>query len=430
MTRNGVNLSYLAVFITVILTDTWAKEDCTNQSSSTTNRVNGSTTGKINGKTANTRILNNQLELTYDFPAVKDPISSVSITIAAPAIGASPDYSPVLDNTTYYSAAYNNKNFQNDVAWSNYTAGDTIMAVSEASFELGNQYKVIVYLTPQTGYSFADNATAKVNGKTASADLRSSGQLCVTYVFPALTEPITEAHVTIIEPHTDYYPDYHPTFSVNSFFSAKSSDDNYKNDVAWYDITADAYVPVSNGHFQYDHEYRVIIRLTPKEGYSFSSGTDARINGETANTTVLSDGRLRITRQFEVKKNKIDYISIDIEEPVAGRVPSRSPKMGDNEEYYVASKDDVIWYDKTDGVYLGGTDKFKVGHAYECQVWVTASYGYEFLPDEETSCSFCHDYTGTYLAANGQLQATHDFPELKTPISSVSITITPPSAGL
>ena len=116
------------------------------------------------------------------------PISTVAVTITPPAVGAKPDYSPVLpSDANYYSADFSNVFFENDVEWRDeLTAAG--MQRSSATFVAGREYTVIIYLTPMDGYSFSASTTATVNGNAAQATLSEEydGQLRLEYTFPAL----------------------------------------------------------------------------------------------------------------------------------------------------------------------------------------------------------------------------------------------------
>ena len=119
-----------------------------------------------------------------------EPITSAAVTITAPAVGAAPDYDPVLPSgANYYSDAYNTANYHNDVRWQFSDGG--YLAVDSAIFEAGREYAVFIYLTPKDGYTFSESCTGTINGKTAEVHLEGSGQLRLSYHFPALASKPT-----------------------------------------------------------------------------------------------------------------------------------------------------------------------------------------------------------------------------------------------
>ena len=143
------------------------------------------------------RILSILLALVFVLtllPAVSAPalaatlISSVSITLDAPAVGAHPDYTAVFPSGAhYYSDAYNNFVFRNDIRWEDLTNGTENMDPNSGVFQAGHVYRVWIYLTAQDGYEFSSSTTAAVNGQTAEASEYGS-QLQVKYTFPLLPE--------------------------------------------------------------------------------------------------------------------------------------------------------------------------------------------------------------------------------------------------
>ena len=143
------------------------------------------------------RILSVLLALVFVLtllPAVSAPalaatlISSVSVTLDAPAVGAHPDYTAAFPSGAhYYSDAYNNFVFRNDIRWEDLTNGTENMDPDSGVFQAGHVYRVWIYLTAQDGYEFSSSTTAAVNGQTAEASEYGS-QLQVKYTFPLLPE--------------------------------------------------------------------------------------------------------------------------------------------------------------------------------------------------------------------------------------------------
>jgi len=153
-------------------------------------RFTEDTTAAVNGKSAAASLVgdgNGRLLVSYTFPALISYITSASVTITAPAVGASPDYNPVLPSGAHYYSNYDTNDiyYSNDVRWDDADSGP--MEVFMKTFQAGHQYTVTICLTAKNGYCFADNATAKVNGKSVTASVLGTGQqLTVSYTFPTL----------------------------------------------------------------------------------------------------------------------------------------------------------------------------------------------------------------------------------------------------
>ncbi|MBO4677480.1 MAG: hypothetical protein J5633_08040, partial [Oscillospiraceae bacterium] len=127
-------------------------------------------------------------------PAVSAPalaateISSVSITLDAPAVGARPDYTAAFPSGAhYYSDAYDMNYFRNDIRWEDVTDGTIYMDPDSDVFRAGHIYRVWVYLTAEEGYEFSDEATAMLNAETVNKDM-SGSQLFFYYTFLPLPE--------------------------------------------------------------------------------------------------------------------------------------------------------------------------------------------------------------------------------------------------
>ena len=112
-------------------------------------------------------------------------IPSAAVTITPPAVGASPDYNPVLPaGVPYYSDDHSGDQYQNDVSWYDMTMSRQL-TVSEDTFEVGHQYRMWMYLTANDGYTFSGATTATVNGQPAETRIYH-GQLRIDYTFEML----------------------------------------------------------------------------------------------------------------------------------------------------------------------------------------------------------------------------------------------------
>ena len=337
-----------------------------------------SSTGTVNGKTATAAKSGSQLKLSYKFPKLPQGIPAVNVTITEPVSGASPDYSPLLGNNIYYSAALNNNEFQNDVRWTDVTGGTT-MNTSTSKFQAGHVYRVEIYLTPKDGYVFLENTTAKLNGVTASADRRpSSGQLRITYEFPKILTPITSVNVVFDGPQIGCEPDYYGEIGANSHcYFADLSDEFTINNTGWYDVNDEEYLPVATGKFKAEHQYKVAFILSAEDGYYFADSFSATVNGNAAFISVLTDSYYYLSYTFPALPKLIDSVSISITSPVVGATPSYSPTLG-HSTYYLANDNDVYWNDLTDFDEIWSYEAFKAGHQYGVGIYLTPKDGYEF----------------------------------------------------
>lgn len=103
----------------------------------------------------------NELKMSYTFPATpgKTKITEINATVVEPVAGEAPSDVVTTTGTGYTVALYD---------W--YHLKDLMGTITE--FEGGNTYHAQVIFTPESGYIFADDVTASINGK--AADLRLS----------------------------------------------------------------------------------------------------------------------------------------------------------------------------------------------------------------------------------------------------------------
>ncbi|MBQ6116230.1 MAG: DUF2436 domain-containing protein, partial [Oscillospiraceae bacterium] len=226
-------------------------------------------------------------------------ISSVAVTLDAPIVGASPDYTTVLPTGVhYYSEDYSGNYIRNDVQW-NEADTNTWLLPDSAVFQAGHQYRVMVFLTPEDGYEFAGATTATLNGQAASAYYLSSGQLEVVYTFPAASEPvISSVAVTLDAPAVGASPDYTANFPAGvHYYSDEFNGTFLRNDIQWKDVTANTWMNPDSAVFQSGHEYMVSLYLTAQSGFSFGGDLTAAVNGQTASAS-MGGSQLAVTYVF------------------------------------------------------------------------------------------------------------------------------------
>ncbi len=404
-----------------------------------------STTATLNGQTAETTLSSGMLKVVYTFPKLANYISSVSITLDAPEVGAKPDYTAVFPSgANYYSYAYNEDYFRNDIVWYDITS-DYNVNPDSGVFKNGHQYRVYIYLTAKDGYAFTNSTTATLNGQTAETSLYSV-QLRVEYTFPKLDgEPdyISSVSITLDAPEVGAKPDYTAVFpSGANYYSNAYNEANYRNDIVWYDITSDYNVNPDSGMFETGHQYRVYIYLTAKDGV-FTNSTTATLNGQTAETSLYS-GQLRVVYTFPVlagleKINSVSvtlglidpsvclgsHFSYDTYFPADANYYSKA----NNEGYY---RNDVAWYDETTESYGNpDTGTFQGGHKYTVIVYLTPKVGYSFT--NNTTATLNDKFTAEATLDGERLKVTYTFSPVQGEsvdvINSVSCTIAAPVIG-
>ncbi len=120
----------------------------------------------------------------------KKEVSSVSIYVTAPKEGEKPNYTKI-DGTEYYTDnginGTSTKIYKNGIAWYK-SASSYISPGTTETFKGGSEYTVKLALTPKEGYKFAENVSAKLNGKTATVETFDDGSINVSVKLTALSK--------------------------------------------------------------------------------------------------------------------------------------------------------------------------------------------------------------------------------------------------
>ncbi len=137
--------------------------------------------------------------LVYTFPPALEiqPITSVSVTLDAPAVGARPDYTAEFPSGAhYYSNEFAEWGYLNDIIWRDMTDEVDLRPGTDV-FLAGHSYQVTVYLTAEYGYTFPseDEISAALNGIDVSCNVLF-GQLNLSCVFPPLAD-VTRGDVNL-----------------------------------------------------------------------------------------------------------------------------------------------------------------------------------------------------------------------------------------
>ena len=128
------------------------------------------------------------IKVSYTFKTVLAEISSVSVTLDAPAAGAKPDYNAVLPSGANYHVETQSalSYVRNGIMWSDASTSQNLDPDSSV-FEAGHSYKVVFYLAADGENFLSSKTTAIINGQNATTSI-FTGYFQVSYTFPALGE--------------------------------------------------------------------------------------------------------------------------------------------------------------------------------------------------------------------------------------------------
>ncbi len=358
-------------------------------------------------------------------------ISSVQITLDAPAIGAKPDYSAEFPlNASYYSEAFSNEYYENNIRWLDVT-NNTFMYKDSAKFEGKHEYQVVLFLTAKEGYSFSNSTTAKVNGNSAIISIDEAGHLRVSYNFPKLQlVNLASVEVKIDVPVAGSKPDYDLDFPPGAlYYSENKNNQIYRNDIRWQDKTDNNKIlDPDSAVFETGHEYDVYIYLTAKAGYKFSENTKCTLNGNEATLNFLNgDGdTLGIVYTFKTVLTEISSVSVTLNAPVAGAKPEYTAVLPSGANCYVETqatgtyvRNGIKWRDMSTSTDLDpDSDEFAVGHLYEVSFYLSAKDDYTISNNITVQIN---GQTATARFYFGNLLVSYTFPAL-TSVNTLSVT--------
>ena len=358
-------------------------------------------------------------------------ISSVQITLDAPAIGANPDYTAAFpSNANYYSEAFSNEYYENYIRWLDVT-NNTFMYKDSAKFEADHEYQVVLFLTARDGYCFTTSTTAKVNGNNAKTSIDESGLLRVTYNFPKLRlVNLASVEVSIDVPVAGSKPDYDLDFPKGALYYSENNDNQiYRNDIRWQDKTDNNKIlDPDSAVFETGHEYVVYIYLTAKAGYKFSENTKCTLNGKEATLYFLNGygDTLGIVYTFKTVLTEISSVSVTLKAPVVGAKPEYTAVLPSGANYYVENQSSIAyvrngikWRDMSTSTDLDpDSDEFAVGHLYEVSFYLSAKDDYTISNNITVQINGQTATTSSYF---GHLLVCYTFPAL-TSVNTLSVT--------
>ena len=231
---------------------------------------------------------------------------------------------------------------------------------------------------------------------------------------------IASVSITLDAPEVGAKPDYTAVFpSGANYYSDAYNEENYRNDIVWYDITSGNDVNPDSGVFKAGHQYSVYIYLTAKDGYTLTNSTTATLNGQTAEASLSSD---QLIVDYTFPKLEADYISsvsITLDAPEVGATPDYTAVFPSGANYYSDAYNEgsfrnyIGWYDITSGNDVNpDSGVFKAGHQYRVSIYLTAKDGYTFT---NSTTATLNGQTAETSLFSDMLRVVYTFGLLKTP---------------
>lgn len=368
-------------------------------------------------------------------------ITSVSITLDAPVVGETGDYTPFLpDGANYKSSNYDDGYgwFSNGIRWTDKDKSFSAhLKPNVGVFEEGRQYKVTIVLLPKSGYKFTSSTTAKVNGETADQTQYHSddGDLWIVYTFPKCPNYIKTVSITLDKPVPGAKPDYTAEKPADANYAIENDNSgHYRRGVYWYDETTSSYLEPDSAVFMAGHKYSVSIRLLSYSGLGYyfkKNTTTVMLNGKPATISNFYNDSITVKYTFP---DRIATVDIKLDAPAVGSKPDYVAEFPSGAKYYsqnnneTFSRNDISWNDLTVTSFLNpASAAFIDGHQYQVIVYITAKDGFYF--DANTTASV-NDQPAEASLNDSKLCVVYTFPKLKISIiPSVSINLDAPSIG-
>jgi len=303
----------------------------------------------------------------YIFEAVPNEITRVAVfDIDEPVAGAAADYTASIKNKNLYNFDTDKDDTEyvvNGISWSNNSTGEKIDQFD--TFEVGNQYSVTVYLTISDRYTMGNTVTASINGMDSLAyAIGGKNKLALVYTFGDV-EPIKTGYNKALGLNAPAEGD-HPYYDV-----ALDNSNSTISDIRWRDVSVS-----SNGAclaegetFVGGHIYQLELDIVPDENHEFMTDEAGdlafeflfNVNGVDYEGAV--DGtKENITATYRFAPLLVSSVDVAIDVPAPDFEPSFLAYLS-NDACYV---NEIVWYDKTDDVYINYGDDytFEEGHIY------------------------------------------------------------------
>ena len=327
----------------------------------------------------------------------------VSIIIDMPTVGSKPTYQngDIKDGT---GVNYNIGDVHNGICWYKEEKGSFSNTIGpDYVFKAGEKYKLMVYFNYDDG---CENENVKINYEGAEVyKCDSDTQLAsgADYYAEIIFEPktmIEKCDVTFDIPVAGQMLDYVLDIPDSAPYYQKIADLNSPTDYnyirwslldmyIWHDVNWKSEPAVENSI------YHIRVWIYAKDGYLFSKDTVCTFNGETIGNNgdvSVMDGGKRISyvsnRINSIKPEdiatKIETVTANIKDPVAGKSPDYEPSFPKSAGY-ACDDFDLKWFDITSGsdkAMNPVSGKFEKDHKYRVDINLKAKEGYCF-PETE-----------------------------------------------
>ncbi len=280
-----------------------------------------------------------------------EPILQVSISYAEPVKGQTPAAQAQIPENALYTVDTFRWYDGNGVA-------------DPAVFEQG-VYEAVATLKSAEGYSFTQDMTVQVNGKTVSNWGIANGELVITSTYGVDLVAIDTVEISYTEPGDG---ETRPEVTLKD---AELYDTVY---LMFYDYEVNSYMP-PEATFRLGGEYSIDVELVPKEGYCFAEDVTFIVNGEVCDCYENRDmDRYYAYHDFELTL-VIDTVEITFSEPAVGK---EVPEITFKDAQYFQEDPYIDWYSfqQHDGV-----EFFEEAGEYELYIDLYTADNYTFAED-------------------------------------------------
>ena len=316
--------------------------------------------------------------------------------------------------------------------WYDVTARNYPM--SENTFNAGHVYSLGVKLSPKDGYYFAYagsnedyTGVATINGETPlKAKAYDPGSSELWLQSTDMTVTVAPIPITKVEVKGVQTPVVGQSTDTSGIIITSTPANAFTVDyICWFnpsDWTS------NDTTFKAGKEYRLDLRLAPKEGYNFPfdpfnytgvvtvNGTEveAYSSNYTEKISISSDTFMAVDSTAATPITKVDIIGIKT--PVVGR-PVRD-FMSFYPEDSICCIYDAKWFCDTDVTFLDADYVFEEGKEYSLKVYVTTSDD-NYCVNLDTVLRFNHGEIDTYDAYSLDVNCLEGWTETMLPLKTI-----------
>ena len=331
----------------------------------------------------------------------------------------------------------------NFVSWTYKTSeSDSYHSMSDSDYFTRDKiYYANFIVNMKSGYTLADNADFFVDGEKATISYQNEGGLIAYKEFDMRAEPIRSiAIMNVPTPVAGETPIYSCDYPRGYYYI----DTQMRMD--WCD--EHGFRMLKTDTFEGGKNYIVEFHITTDNGYKFADNVGATVNGYKANVTeswtdTYGTGHARVQYTFTcpITAMTVGTLSATIPAPEAGKELSYTATVPEGFGYEVDTygdgsdwKDGVKWVDSNGNNLPIGT-KAEAGKSYTAWISIISTDDdiYLFAPADEVE-AFMNDKDAEvyeYDECNYGIYCTFTVAEAAevTTISSVAVTIDPPTVG-